>query len=252
MPPNTKRAAPLPPDERRAAIIAAALPLLIEHGTAATTKQIAAAAGIAEGTLFRVFPDKAALIDASVEHAFDPSELLDTLASIDSGLPLESRLRIAIKALVQRLERVWSLMSILRMTGPPPHASTRHSARPPETGNPGSADGKRPGPRHRPGGSQHDMDRTMFALEAVIQPDADKLRFPVPVAARILRTITFAGGHPVINDGVPLSIDDMVSVLLDGIRRKPDPEDDLTPQANSPAGIAAQESEPADLETTTC
>ena len=51
----TPRAAPLSPDERRRAIVDAVLPLLIEHGRAVTTRQMAEAAGIAEGTIFRVF-----------------------------------------------------------------------------------------------------------------------------------------------------------------------------------------------------
>ena len=53
----------MPPDERRDAIIDVVLPLLLEHGSDVSTRQIAEAAGIAEGTIFRVFPDKAALLD---------------------------------------------------------------------------------------------------------------------------------------------------------------------------------------------
>ena len=61
------RASAMPPDERRAAIVSATVPLLLEHGSAVSTRQIAEAAGIAEGTIFRVFPDKQAVIAASVE-----------------------------------------------------------------------------------------------------------------------------------------------------------------------------------------
>ena len=53
-----RRAAALPADERRSMIVAAALPLLLEHGEMVKTRDIAAAAGIAEGTIFRVFATK--------------------------------------------------------------------------------------------------------------------------------------------------------------------------------------------------
>ena len=60
------------PDERRAAIVATTLPLLVEHGTAVTTGQIATASGIAEGTVFRAFADKQELLRACLHAAFDP------------------------------------------------------------------------------------------------------------------------------------------------------------------------------------
>ena len=60
------RARPLPPEERRAVLVAATLPLVVKHGAKVTTKQIAEAAGVAEGTIFRVFPDKEALVRAAV------------------------------------------------------------------------------------------------------------------------------------------------------------------------------------------
>ena len=69
--PRSRRAEALPADERRAMIVEAMLPLLLEHGEMVTTRQIAEAAGIAEGTIFRVFADKDELIAAVVEHAAD-------------------------------------------------------------------------------------------------------------------------------------------------------------------------------------
>jgi AcrR family transcriptional regulator len=68
------RAAPLSADERRDAIIDVVVPLLLEHGRDVSTRQIAEAAGIAEGTIFRVFPDKAALWTATAERTLDRSQ----------------------------------------------------------------------------------------------------------------------------------------------------------------------------------
>src|SRR6516164_11766617 len=71
-PPRRQRVAALPPDDRRAALIEATIPLLREHGLLVTTRQIADAAGVAEGTIFGVFNDKASLIRAAVIKTLDP------------------------------------------------------------------------------------------------------------------------------------------------------------------------------------
>ena len=55
---RTGRAAPMAPDERRRAIVDVVVPLLLQHGDGVTTKQIAEAAGIAEGTIFGSSPTR--------------------------------------------------------------------------------------------------------------------------------------------------------------------------------------------------
>ena len=65
MPP---RARALPPDERRAAILTAVLPVVLDKGMSASTRELAQAAGVAEGTLFRVFDSKDDLILAAVSY----------------------------------------------------------------------------------------------------------------------------------------------------------------------------------------
>src|ERR1700730_9179034 len=87
-----KRASVMPPDERRAMIVAATLPLLMEGGEMVTTRQMADAAGIAEGTIFRVFADKDAVITAVVDAALDVGPLERAIEAIDRTQPLDDAL----------------------------------------------------------------------------------------------------------------------------------------------------------------
>jgi len=196
---TARRAAPLRPEARRASIIAAALPLIRIHGTAVTTAQIAMAAGIAEGTLFRVFPDKDSLICAALQTAFDPEPSERELAAIDLDLGLRDRLIAATEILRRRVEAIWQLMAILGVTAPP--VQTVLAAR--------------PVPSH---------DESMRRVAALIEPYRDELRCEPAQAARLLRMMAFAGAHPKINDGHPLTSAEVVAVLLDGVRVRHEPD----------------------------
>src|SRR4051812_40820049 len=114
-----ERARPLPADERRAVILAAARPLVLEHGRGTTTKLIAEAAGVAEGTIFRVFPTKDELFDAVIDQAFDPEPFLAAVGRIDLDQPLEDRLVEAITLLQRRFVQIFRLMIALGVRRPP-------------------------------------------------------------------------------------------------------------------------------------
>jgi AcrR family transcriptional regulator len=189
------RASPLTPDARRASIIAATLPLLRIYGAAVTTAQIAMAAGVAEGTLFRAFPDKDALIAAAIHTAFDPAAAEAELARLDRAQPLRETLIAAVEIMQRRVEQIWQLMSVIGMAIPPP----------------------RQPPPERDAGIRRE-------LESIFAAHTDELRCAPAHAMRILRMLTFACTHPRITDNLPLTAAEIVAVLLDGIRTRDDME----------------------------
>ncbi|MGH8948568.1 MAG: TetR/AcrR family transcriptional regulator, partial [Acidimicrobiia bacterium] len=111
---NRMRAEPLAPDARRRAIVEAVIPLLVERGATVTTRQMAEAAGIAEGTIFRVFPDKGAIIHEAVRVSIDPGPTQKDLSEIYSDAPLETQLAEAARILLERFDTVITLLGVLR------------------------------------------------------------------------------------------------------------------------------------------
>lgn len=100
---RVKRAPALAPEERRQALKEATLPLLMEHGLQISTRQIAQAAGVAEGTIFRVFPTKQDLINEVILDAVAPDAALAEIAALPTGLPLHAHVQNLMDVLVRRM-----------------------------------------------------------------------------------------------------------------------------------------------------
>jgi AcrR family transcriptional regulator len=187
------RAAPLPLDERRAAIIAATEPLLEQFGRDVSTRQIAEAARVAEGTIFRAFATKEALIDATLEEIFDSERTWAELAAIDRQLDLEQRLTAAVTILQTRLRRIFTLFHSMRLKPPTDDPEAFHARQ------------------------RADNDRLNALVVDLMEPDRHRLRIDPLQAASALRVITFSLTHPMLDDGRLAEPRQIVDLVLHGI-----------------------------------
>jgi AcrR family transcriptional regulator len=154
-------------EQRRAMIVAAAVPLIAEHGAAVTTSQVARAAGIGEATIFRAFKDKDELLDACVLEVTGPDHVLRELASIPLDDPLPARLVQAAEALHAYLERMGAVLGSL-------FASGRRRSRPMDE-------------QAAPGAREASVQALREGLAELLEPDAAVLRVaPEKLAALFL------------------------------------------------------------------
>lgn len=192
--PPRRRAPGMSPERRREMIIAVAIPLIAQHGTALTTSQVAQAAGIGEATIFRVFKDKDELIAACIGEALRPDNMVDGIASIELDQPLDARLTEAADALTAHLTRIGSVVGAL-------HATGHHAIRDPNA---------RPDPNAR----ETSMHATTEALAALIEPDAAHLRLGVEQTAALFLAQLFSRTRPL--PGSELTTAESVDLFLHG------------------------------------
>jgi AcrR family transcriptional regulator len=183
------------PDERRADLTDVTLRLLRVHGRDVTTRQIAEAAGIAEGTVFRAFTSKEELLDAAISRAFEPGDLVARIEEIDRSLPLRDRLVTLVAIMQQRFRATFDLMQKMGLVRPPGHL-------------------------HDSEGAAAWRSRLEALLGGVVGDDAEQLAVPLDHFIHVLRLMTFAGSHEHIADGRLLTPDEIVDTVLYGLQRK--------------------------------
>ncbi len=192
------RATAMPPEERRRAIVDATVPLLLEHGASVTTRQIADAAGVAEGTIFRVFEDKAALLHAAAHAVLDPERTRLVLDGLDPGLPLAGALRAVVDHLLASTRQVMVVLMAVRHAvgvpaplrdGPPAFLVEAHRAR-------------------------------LEVLTEVLARYGDRLAMPPQRAALLVRALVLGARQPWDSDDEVLTAGEVTAVLLDGLQAR--------------------------------
>jgi AcrR family transcriptional regulator len=181
------RARALSASERRAAIVAATLPLLLERGIGVTTKQIADAAGIAEGTIFRVFPDKNALLGAVLDAAGDTSVAEAAIGAIDDSLSIDRQVEEAVRVIQRRVLEVWRVVSAVLDTDAFRGRRRRKAA-------------------------------DIASLTVWFERHRDVIRGDPGLAARALQGLTIGVSHPAFYGDEPMDPADIARLFLDGLR----------------------------------
>lgn len=174
----------------------AIIPLLLAKGSEVTSRQMAEAAGIAEGTIFRVFADKSSVIMEAIKTTMDPVPTCDALAQIPESAPLDAQLEAAAAILLERSERAAALMGVLR---------TAHESASPR-------------PAGIPTFVRESNAATLDSLTKLLKRHADSLRIPPKRAAIALRGLIFANAHPMVAAGEKTTPREIVDLLLHGIR----------------------------------
>lgn len=172
-------------EERREQIIDVTVELLQDHGAQVTTRQIAEAAGIAEGTIFRSFDDKDELIDAAVWKVVDPRPGLAVIEAVDSTQPFADFLAEVVRIQVERTARIAGFMHAIGASKQP----KRH----------------------------FELDaETKARIHAIFEPYRSELRIEPAAMSRLLRAVVM-GSVFHQGDTAPLTADQIVDVLLSGV-----------------------------------
>lgn len=184
-------------DERRQAIVESTLPLLLAQGPDLSTREIAAASGVAEGTIFRVFDTKDELIEAVIEAATQPTATLAALAALGPQT-LEERTETVLGILTSDVKRIRSLFSHLARAGiQPPH----HPAKPQSR-------------------KHHDGRALVIEATAAAFADyADQLTVPTETVARLLSALSFATSFTLTSTDTPPSSEALASLVLHGVAK---------------------------------
>ena len=204
----------MPPDERRSALIEATIPLLLEHGSGVSTRQIAEAAGVAEGTIFRVFDSKEDILHACATQVLSRDGLADGLATLPPDADLATTVAHIGRALSVRINDVRTVIALLHEQGSGRFSFHGHAHERPggPVGPEASSTCRRPDPR-----ALHEA--VVETVASALAPHADALRTTPRVAATALIALTFGAGHTFAGDPALTDGEALADLILHGIQK---------------------------------
>lgn len=185
-------------DDRREQILSSVGPVVLEYGVKVTSRQLAEAAGVAEGTLFRAFGDKDSLLIAFVERegcrAFDLSSIE---ARRNEFTTVSELVRAMIEVIVDQLGHYMELTMVL---GPLIHAA-------------------RSGCREQSTMEAHNQRFADFNQRIVdlLEPFACELSVATTAAAAAIATVAVTASSSWGQVARPLSLDDAHRILVHGL-----------------------------------
>ena len=191
VPLTRQRAQPMTPDDRRAMIAEQAVPLFIEHGASLTTRQLAEHLGIAEGTIFRAFGDKDALVRAAVRAFFDRADAHLSTGIVDASLPLEEKVSRLVRGAREHARGVFAMLSLLDRSEAGEYIARARSG------------------------------EFEAAIAKAFAPDAENLGVPPDRIAVLMRVAVIAASAPHHHQRPPLDDDELVQFILYGIAGQP-------------------------------
>ena len=193
-------------DERRKAILDVVVPLLAERGSDLSTREIAQAAGIAEGTIFRVFEDKRALMVAAAKEAVNPAGGEDLFAeAMSEQADLHGKVVAAARRVQERMRLTMAVMIAVRAHLMAAHDSDRHH--------------KHPGPPTFVLEAQEALNERLTTL---FEPHCDELAIEPAQAAVALRSLVFGASRPELGMKAVLTPEQIADVLLHGVLKRED------------------------------